>query len=85
MSIEYRYTRHELPRGARPDAERDDVLYLLKNVSSLRLTYQIGLLVFLAAESQRRVVIRVPSRCRIHHSLRNFQKQHAQVLHVERV
>ena len=52
MNGGYRYTRHQVPRGAKADAERDGALFLLKNVSSLRLTYQIRLLTFLAKDTR---------------------------------
>lgn len=61
MDIEYRYTKHHFARGTRADAERQDAFFLLKNVSFLRLTYQIRLLASRALQSGRKLVIRVPS------------------------
>jgi hypothetical protein len=85
MTLRYRYTSRQVARGARADAERNDAFFLLKNVSSMRLTYQIRLLAFRAAESGRRLVIRVPSNCSINPSLRDFQKEHSMVVRIERV
>jgi len=85
MNVEYRYTRHQVARGTRADAERNDAFFLLKNVSSLRLTYQIRLLAFRAKEAGRKLVIRIPSTCKLHPTLREFQKEHSKVLRIEKV
>ncbi len=83
--MEYRYTRHQVARGTRADAERNDAFFLLKNVSSLRLTYQIRLLAFRAKETGRKLVIRIPSACKLHPSLREFQKANSKVVQIEKV
>jgi hypothetical protein len=83
--MEFRYTRHQVARGARADAEAQDKLYLLKNVSALRLTYQVRLLTFRASESRKRLVLQVPKHCKIHSSLRDFVKQFPQAVRVEKV
>ena len=85
MSESIRYTKHQVPRGARADAESNDALFLLKNVSSLRLTYQIRLLAFRAIDSRRKLVIRIPNNCVIHSSLRKFQNEHPKTVRIERV
>ena len=85
MGAIFRYTKHQVPRGARADAEQGDALFLLKNVSSLRLTYQIRLLTFRATDTGRRLTIRVPTRCIIHPSLRDFQRDHSKVIRIEKV
>ena len=48
MLMDSRYTRHQIPRGARADAETNDRIVLVKNVPLLRATYQIRLLAFRA-------------------------------------
>ncbi len=53
--MELRYTRQQTARGSRPDATVGDTWYLLKNVSQLRLTYQIRLLTFGAMQSRARL------------------------------
>lgn len=85
MNVEYQYTKHHVARGARADAERNDALVLLKNVSSLRLTYQIRLLAYRALQSGRQLFIRVPGQCKVHSTLRDFQKEHSKLLRIERV
>jgi hypothetical protein len=59
-------------RAARADACKDGLLYLLKRVSSLRLTYQIRLLAFQATETASTLIIEVPPDCTIAKSLTEF-------------
>jgi hypothetical protein len=51
-------------RAVRPDAEGPNRVFLIKNVPFLRATYQIRLLAFLARQRCKRLVLRVPRRCR---------------------
>jgi hypothetical protein len=83
--MDFQYTKHRVPRSARADGETRNDLFLLKNVSSLRLTYQIRLLSFRASESRKGLVIQVPKHCKIHPSLRDFARELAQVLRIEKV
>ena len=85
MNMEYRYTKHQVARGTRADAECNDAFFLLKNVSSLRLTYQIRLLAFRAKHSGRKLVIRIPSASKLHPTLRAFQKEHSKIIRIEKV
>jgi hypothetical protein len=85
MSLQYRYTKHQVARGTKADAERHDAYFLFKNVSSLRLTYQIRLLTYRALETKRKLIIRIPANCRIHTTLRDFQKEHSRYVRIERV
>jgi hypothetical protein len=80
-----RQTKHQVARGTRPDAERNDALFLVKNVSSLRLTYQIRLLTYRALELRKKLRIRVPKHCTIQPSLANFQKEHSGLVKIERL
>lgn len=64
------YTRHQVPRGTRPDAEAMGNIYLIKNVSMLRATYQVRLLAFKAVEERKRLVLKVPKSCQFHSSLK---------------
>lgn len=82
--MKYRYTRHQVARGSKADAEKGDTLYLLKYLTSLRLTYQIQLLTFLAKDNGGKLVIRLPSNCFVHPTLRAFQKEHSKVLRIEK-
>lgn len=63
--MECRYTRHQVPRGARPDGDGGATWYLIKFVSELHLTYQIRLLTFGARQSGRRLTIVVPRPARL--------------------
>lgn len=83
--MEFRYTKHQVARGALADAESQDKLFLFKNVSTLRLTYEIRLLAFRASQQGKRLVIQVPKHCKIHHSLREFVRQFWDMIRVERV
>ena len=73
------------PRGTRPDAVVGATWYLIKNVSRLRLTYQIRLATYLAIDRRSRVVIRVPSAAELSADLDAFARAHAAHLSVERV
>lgn len=83
--IRLKYTKHQVARGTRPDAEVDGALYLLKNTSLLHLTYQIRLLTFLAHEREERLVIRVPTHCRPSAALRDFLNEHKKGIALEKV
>lgn len=74
--MEYRYTSHQVARGSRPDAVSGSTAYLIKKVSQLRLTYQIRLLTFLAAERGSRLVIVMPKSSRLSPDLREFVNEH---------
>ena len=74
--IEYRYTDRQTPRAARPDEISGGQWYLIKNVSLLRLTYQIQLMTLLAAQRGTSLVIRVPPHCRLSPALAAFLEEH---------
>jgi hypothetical protein len=84
MDMTFRYTRHQVARGSRPDADSHEALHLFKNVSYLRLTYQIRRLTYRALTERRRLVIRVPRSCSLDQALRAFQKEHSAALRIER-
>jgi hypothetical protein len=83
--IVFRYTKHQVARGARADAETPFKLFLLKNVSELRLTYQIRLLAFRAQQTNRKLVIQTPKHCKVHGSLRTFANSMAHFVRLEKV
>lgn len=84
--MDFRYTRRQVARGARPDAgDGGRTWILLKLVSELRLTYQIRLLTFGAGEQGRKLIIKVPRKCRISAPLRDFLKEHKSLVKLERV
>jgi hypothetical protein len=51
------------------DAEEFNRLYLVKNVRSLRATYQIRLLAYRAVTENLKLVLKVPSACEFRPSL----------------
>ncbi len=64
---------------------RGNSLYLLKNVSLLRLTYQIRLRTFRAMETNCKLIIRVPKMCEIHSSLTRFRQENSKIIQIEKV
>ena len=82
---EYRYTRHQVPRGARPDDADFARMFLFKNVSALTATYQIRLLAYQASEQGKKLIIRVPKICQIQPSLKRLIKDMGRSLVVEKV
>jgi hypothetical protein len=83
-AVKLRYTRHQLPRGSRPDAEVDGKLYLLKKVPVLHATYQVRLLAFRAAQERKQLVIRGPLALKAGPSLRNLMVELRGVIRLER-
>ena len=61
--MHFKNTRHQVARSAMPDAESFNRMYLVKNVSKLRATYQIKLLAFRAVEEKKKLIINVPAAC----------------------
>ena len=85
MQIEFKYTKHQTARGARPDADINDRLYLIKNVIELRLTYQIKLLTYQAQLRRKKLVVQLPKHSRVHSTLREFVRSHNKIVQIERV
>jgi hypothetical protein len=67
--MERTHTRHQVPRSSRPDAEKFNRMYLIKNVSRLRATYQIRLLAFKAVDRGLKLILQVPASCEFSASL----------------
>ena len=80
-----RYSKFQTLRGALADAEQGNIIYLFKNVTELRLTYQIRLLSFRAIESSMKLVIQVPIKCKIHASLNNFVQSVGRKVQIRKV
>jgi hypothetical protein len=74
IELKRRYTSNQVARGAMPDAEKFNRMYLIKNVPTLRATYQIRLLAFMAVESKKQLILRVPATCVFHESLETLMK-----------
>lgn len=83
--MRFRYTQHQVARGARADAEVGSTLYLLKKVSILHATYQVRLLAFRAQQEGKRLVIRVPSHFKAGPSLRALIKELKKTVRIEKV
>lgn len=69
-----RLTRYQTQRDAIADLEQFNVMYLIKNVTNLRLTYQIEVLARRAQSKGTRLVLRVPADCSFSTPLREFVK-----------
>ncbi|MCC5842769.1 MAG: hypothetical protein JJU05_00820 [Verrucomicrobia bacterium] len=83
-TFDFKQTKHQVARGAKPDAESYDKFYLIKNVSELRATYQIRLLVYRAGVEGKKLVLRIPKQTKIHSSLRALRREHGSLIKIER-
>jgi hypothetical protein len=61
--MEFKNTSHQTARSTMPDAEMFNKMYLIKNVSRLRATYQIRLLAFRAVQTGTKLILKVPVDC----------------------
>jgi hypothetical protein len=80
-----RLTRHQVPRGARADAESDQAIYLFKRVPVLHATYQVRLLAYVADQQGKRLVLRVPKDFEAGPSLRALMEETDGLIQVDRV
>lgn len=85
MDFEFEYTGRQVARGSRPDAIDGATWYLIKNAGTLRLTYQIRLLTFAAADAGARLVLRVPKECRLSGPLREHLSGHKPTIRIQKV
>ena len=76
MDAGLRLTSHQVARGSRPDAVKDDVRYQFKNVPQMRQTYQVRLLAFLATQNSARLIIILPAGAALSADLRSFARQY---------
>jgi hypothetical protein len=83
--MNYRYTTHQVARGAFPDAQKNAEIYLFKKVSTLRATYQIRLLTYLASESGKKLIIDVPKHFKPHPSLTRLMEEFPKSIKIEKV
>ncbi len=77
MDVQPKQTRHQTARGTRPDGARGRELILFKNCSELRLTYQIRLLTYFAAQKGLILGIYLPADAVVHRDLDAFCAEHA--------
>lgn len=71
-------------RGTRADAETVDKIYIIKNVSELRATYQIRLLLFKAVKHNKQLVFIVPEKCTFLPDLKDLISSHEDNVTVEK-
>lgn len=77
-------TKRHVARGARPDAEMNNSMYLIKNVSELRATYQIRLLLYRAVQEGTKLVVDVPAACALSRPLKALIKENRRHIEVTR-
>ena len=82
--MEFRYTKHQVARGSRPDIETCDELYLIKNVTVMHATYQVRLLTYRAYQEGKRLVLRVPGYCTPGPSLRSLMSEFPRLIGLEK-
>ena len=83
-TVRLRYTRHQVARGSRPDAEVGSKLYLLKKTSILHATYQVRLLAFRAQQEHKQLVIRAPVTFNVGPSLRDLMAELGSIIRIEK-
>jgi hypothetical protein len=82
--VEFAMTKRHVARGARPDAEVNNKMYLIEKVSELRATYQIRLLLYRATQEGTKLVLDVPESCVLSGSLKVLIKEYGRNLEVTR-
>lgn len=82
--MEFKYTKHQTVRGTRPDDESFDKIFLIKNLSELRATYQVRMLAYMAFKKGKKLVIQLPKGAKLHSSLKELKKNSPSVIKVER-
>lgn len=83
--MEFFYTKHQTLRGAKADAEVGDKIYLIKNSSSLRLTYQIRMLSYMAQTRKKKLIVQLPKAAKVHITLKEFVQSMGGLLKIEKV
>lgn len=83
--MDFKYTKHQVARGSRPDAEVNDKIYLIKRVSILHATYQIRLLTYFAATRNKKLILCLPEHCIYGESLKKLMKENKKTIKVERM
>jgi hypothetical protein len=84
MEYQPKLTRHQTARGTRPDGARGHEWILVKDVSLMRLTYQIKLLTYFASQKRLTLSVYVPGDAEVHADLRAFCAEncaHLRIVH----
>jgi len=82
--MDYRYTKDQVARGVLPDAQDSRRVCLVKKVTTLRPTYEVRLLTFLASEAGRKLVILVPRQFNPHPAFSRLAADFPKVIQVEK-
>jgi hypothetical protein len=83
--MKFEYTKHQTPRGSKPDGLVGKKMYLIKNVSEFKLTYQVRLLTYRVLTEGMRLVIQLPKDAKVHAGLRSFISDTDGIVKIERV
>jgi hypothetical protein len=70
--------------GVRADAAKDNLLYLIKNCSTLRATYQIRALLYHAKTSNKKLVLDIPEDCILSPCLQELRSDNPNTLVIQR-
>jgi hypothetical protein len=76
--------RDTFPSGVKPDAMDDEVVYLFKACSRLRLTRQIRMATVMASQTGRRLQLRIRVECVLSPDLADFVRENAELVSVAR-
>lgn len=77
-------TKRHVARGARADAEVNNRMYLIKNVSEMRATYQVRILLYRAMQEGMKLVLDLPKDCRLSDNLKALAKEHRRHFEITR-
>lgn len=83
--IEFAVSRRQLPRGSLPDFQSDKEMCLFKNVTELRATYQIRLLLYRAVSEGKKLIVEVPEACVLSAPLAELTEKYSEHLEISRV
>ena len=81
----FRYTKHQVPRGAFIDVEKGDEMHIFKKTSVLHATYQIRLLLFRASEERKILTLHVDPKCVLDDTLRDLLREYSANVRLLRV
>lgn len=82
--MEFKQTSRQVARGARADAEMNNRIFLIKNVSEMRATYQVRLLLYRATQEGAKLVLDLPKECKLSGNLKALAKEHRRHFEITR-
>lgn len=82
--MNYRQTKHQVARGAFTDAENGNEIHVFKNVSALRATYQLRLLLYRASEEGKKLILHAPKECAFDPLLKQLLNEFSKCVRVVR-